>query len=79
MEVAWLPFEAAGFIAASPLLSTVGRSDHHPVLVLPGFSATDVSTVPLRLVLRSRGYWVHAWQLGRNIGRGQREHAMLKP
>ena len=32
MEAAWLPVEAAGFWAAGPLLRTLGRGDHHPVL-----------------------------------------------
>jgi pimeloyl-ACP methyl ester carboxylesterase len=68
MEAAWLPIEAAGFWAAGPLLRTLGRGDQHPVLVLPGFSASDSSTRPLRWALRGQGYWVHAWKLGRNIG-----------
>ncbi len=63
-----IPFEIGAFAAASPLLRTLGRGDKHPVLVLPGFSASDMSTVPLRGVIRSQGYWVHAWGLGRNIG-----------
>jgi pimeloyl-ACP methyl ester carboxylesterase len=61
-------FELGAFAAASPLLRTLGRGDRHPVLVLPGFSASDQSTVPLRGIIRSQGYWVHAWGLGRNIG-----------
>ena len=63
-----IPFELGAFLAASPLLRTLGRGDRHPVLVLPGFSASDMSTVPLRGIIRSQGYWVHAWGLGRNIG-----------
>lgn len=63
-----IPFEVGAFMAASPLLRTLGRGDRHPVLVLPGFSASDLSTVPLRGIIRSQGYWVHAWGLGRNIG-----------
>jgi pimeloyl-ACP methyl ester carboxylesterase len=61
-------YEMGAFAAASPLLRTLGRGDKHPVLVLPGFSASDLSTGPLRGVIRSQGYWVHAWGLGRNIG-----------
>jgi pimeloyl-ACP methyl ester carboxylesterase len=68
MEAAWLPVEAAGFWVAGPMLRTLGRGDQHPVLVLPGFSASDSSTAPLRWALRGQGYWVHAWKLGRNIG-----------
>jgi pimeloyl-ACP methyl ester carboxylesterase len=61
-------FELGAIAAASPLLRMVGRGDAHPVLILPGFLADDPSTVPLRSVLRSQGYWAHGWQLGRNLG-----------
>ena len=44
------------------------RGDGHPVLVLPGLLADDVSTRTLRAVLRRLGYDVHGWGLGRNIG-----------
>lgn len=39
-----------------------------PVLVLPGFYATDGMTGLLRTHLRAHGYRVHGWGLGRNIG-----------
>ena len=65
-------FELGAFLAASPLLRAVGRGDRHPVLVLPGFTADDYSTVPLRNVLRARGYWTHGWGLGRNLGPTER-------
>src|SRR5204863_9301057 len=61
-------YELGAFAAASPVLRAIGRGDRHPVLVLPGFSASDQSTAPLRGVLRSQGYWVHGWRLGRNLG-----------
>ncbi|HEX9259553.1 MAG TPA: alpha/beta fold hydrolase [Acidimicrobiales bacterium] len=61
-------FELGAFLAASPALRLIGRGDRHPVLVLPGFTASDTSTVPLRWMLRSQGYWVHSWNLGRNLG-----------
>jgi pimeloyl-ACP methyl ester carboxylesterase len=61
-------YELGAFAAASPLLRAMGRGDRHPVLVLPGFSAGDGSTAALRSTLRSQGYWVHGWRLGRNIG-----------
>ena len=68
MEAAWLPVEAAGFWAVGPYLRVLGRGDQHPVLLLPGFAATDESTAPLRMALRSQGYWAHSWHLGRNLG-----------
>ena len=60
-------YEFGAFVAGSPLLAMIGRGDRHPVLVVPGFAATDASTRPLRRALRSHGYWVHAWRQGRNI------------
>lgn len=61
-------FELGGFLAASPILRLLGRGDRHPVLVLPGFTAGDSSTVPLRWTIRSQGYWAHGWRLGPNLG-----------
>src|SRR4051812_38499597 len=51
-----------------PLLGRAPRGDGHPVLVLPGFTADDRSTVPLRRFLAGLGYKVHGWGLGRNAG-----------
>ena len=60
--------ELGAFIAATPMLRLVGRGDRHPVLVIPGFTASDRSTEVLRWYLRSLGYWTHGWQQGRNYG-----------
>jgi esterase/lipase len=68
MEAMWLPLETTAFLALRPLLRTLGAGDQHPVLILPGFGASDQSTAPLRWAIRGQGYWVHAWGLGRNIG-----------
>ena len=38
------------------------------MLVLPGFAANDFLTGRLRAHLRQRGFHVHGWRLGRNIG-----------
>ncbi|MCB0966161.1 MAG: alpha/beta hydrolase [Ilumatobacter sp.] len=67
MEAMW-PAEAAGFLTTSPLLRRIGRGDGHPVLILPGFTTSDLSTRQLRGVLRANGYRAHGWLLGRNIG-----------
>ena len=57
------------FLAATPLLRRAApRGDGHPVLVLPGLMADDISTRPLRRYLRRLGYHVHGWRLGRNVG-----------
>jgi pimeloyl-ACP methyl ester carboxylesterase len=44
------------------------RGDHRPVVVLPGFGASDMSTVPIRRYLRSIGYDARGWGLGQNTG-----------
>jgi pimeloyl-ACP methyl ester carboxylesterase len=61
-------FELGALAASSPLLRAAGRGDHHPVLVVPGFSAGDPSTVALRAFIRSWGYWAHGWHVGTNFG-----------
>ena len=61
-------FEAQALVPSLPLLWTAPRGDGHPVLVLPGFTASDVSTRLLREYLRERGYAAHGWRLGRNLG-----------
>jgi pimeloyl-ACP methyl ester carboxylesterase len=51
-----------------PLLTQVRRGDGHPVLVLPGFTAGDESTVILRRLLGYLGYQPLPWGLGQNTG-----------
>ena len=51
-----------------PVLLRAPRGDQHPVLVLPGFLASDISTKPLRTYLNVKGYQAHGWGLGRNLG-----------
>ena len=53
---------------AAPILAGAPRGDGHPVLVLPGFVTTDISTAPLRRFLCGLGYDAYAWELGRNLG-----------
>jgi pimeloyl-ACP methyl ester carboxylesterase len=62
--------ELAALLPLLPLLARTPRGDGHPVLVLPGYLASDYSTRPLRAFLRDRGYHAHAWRLGRNRGPG---------
>jgi pimeloyl-ACP methyl ester carboxylesterase len=55
--------------ALLPLLwRTTPRGDGHPVLLVPGFTASDATLVGLRLFLQSRGYHVETWGLGQNTG-----------
>ena len=60
--------EFGAFLGALPLLSLAPRGDGHPVLVLPGLVASDISTRPLRSFLKNRGYAVSGWRQGRNYG-----------
>ena len=57
-----------------PLLMSAPQGDGHPVLLLPGFMASEISLIPLKLFLGNRGYDVHTWGLGRNVG-FQNKHA----
>lgn len=60
-------FELAAFVATRPLLATLPRGDGHPVLVLPGFLASDRSTAPMRRLLDDLGYAAHGWGFGHNL------------
>jgi pimeloyl-ACP methyl ester carboxylesterase len=60
--------EYAALMLSWPFLSRLPRGDGHPVLVLPGFMASDLSTRPLRGALKRLGYDAHGWGLGRNTG-----------
>lgn len=44
------------------------QGEGRPVLVLPGFLASDNTTARLRRSLRNAGFAVHGWGLGRNLG-----------
>jgi alpha/beta superfamily hydrolase len=45
------------------------KGDGHPVMILPGFMSTKVSTSVLRNHLTKLGYQVHDWGMGRNLGK----------
>lgn len=60
--------ERVQMTAALPALRRLPRGDGHPVVVFPGFTATDRSTEPLRRLLRELGYRTYGWSGGRNIG-----------
>lgn len=60
-------FELGAFIMTRPLLAHLPKGDGHAVQVLPGFLATDTSTVPLRRLLKRLGYDAHGWNSGRNL------------
>lgn len=62
-EMASLP-AARGFLRLAP------DGDGHPVVVCPGFLTSDTATGLLRRFIRSKGYQVYGWELGRNMGPG---------
>lgn len=61
LEMALLP-------ASLPLLMEAPQGDGHPVLLVPGFMASEASLIALKMFLQRKGYDVHTWGLGRNVG-----------
>ncbi len=71
-------YEFGSFMLARPLLRRLPRGDGHPVVVFPGFLATDGTTAPLRGLLDDLGYDSYAWGMGRNMRfNEEREEEML--
>ena len=60
--------EFGAFMLSAPWLATAPRGTGRRVLVLPGFTAGDVSTTPLRFALRALGHRPAPWGLGLNVG-----------
>ncbi len=60
-------FELGSFYWLRLLMRYLPKGDGHPVIVLPGFLASDVSTRPLRGVLKDLHYAPYAWGMGRNM------------
>ena len=60
--------EAALLPALYPILRGTPKGDGHPVLLVPGFTASDATLIALSAFLRSRGYHVETWGLGQNTG-----------
>ncbi|APV51895.1 alpha/beta hydrolase [Betaproteobacteria bacterium GR16-43] len=61
-------WEVGATLATLPWLRRAASGDGHPVIVYPGLVATDMSTLPLRMFLRQRGFDAHGWELKRNYG-----------
>jgi pimeloyl-ACP methyl ester carboxylesterase len=62
------PWELGASLAALPLVRKMPRGDGHPVLVLPGLAAGDMTTLVIRRVLADLGYEAYAWEQGLNFG-----------
>jgi pimeloyl-ACP methyl ester carboxylesterase len=70
--------ELAAAVATRPLMMTAPKGDGHPVLVLPGFMASDTSTAPLRKYLNDLGHDARPWGNGRNLGRFYRMRDVMR-
>lgn len=61
-------WEFGAVLPAWPTLRRAPRGDGHPVIVFPGLSASDSSTLPLRRYLSTLNYNVSGWNQGFNFG-----------
>lgn len=61
-------WEFGAVVPAWPALRRAPKGDGHPVIIFPGLSASDSSTLPLRHYLRSLDYDVSGWNQGFNFG-----------
>jgi len=62
------PWELWSLLPSWPWLKRAPVGDGHPVIVFPGLSASDGSTLPLRGYLQNLGYDVSGWNQGYNFG-----------
>ncbi len=62
------PWELWSLLPSWPLLARAPAGDGHPVIVFPGLSASDGSTLPLRGYLQNLGYDMSGWNQGYNFG-----------
>ncbi len=60
-------FELGAFGLFRKQMRNLPKGDGHPVLVLPGFMASDRSTRPMRRLFNDLGYKSYGWGLGRNV------------
>lgn len=67
-ETARAALELGTFFPYKLLSTTNMESDEHPVLAIPGFMTSDLSTKPMRKYLDELGYFSYGWGLGRNYG-----------
>ena len=67
-RIAELGWNVARFVNGFGPRGPIGPPEGPPVLVIPGFLATDRTTMPLRKALAQDGWRVHGWGLGWNRG-----------
>ncbi|MFZ4481869.1 MAG: alpha/beta hydrolase [Rhodoferax sp.] len=61
-------WELGSVLPAWPFLRRAPSGDGHSVIVFPGLSASDGSTVPMRGFLDKLGYDISGWNQGFNFG-----------
>ena len=62
------PWEFGAVLPTWPVLQRAPLGDGHTVVVFPGLTAGDTTTVPLRRYLDSRNYDAQGWGQGLNLG-----------
>lgn len=62
------PWELWSVLPSWPALKRAPAGDGHSVIVFPGLSASDGSTLPMRGFLQNLGYDVSGWNQGHNFG-----------
>ena len=58
-------FELIRLAALTPRLTRTPKGDGGPVILVPGYGATDAAMRPLRRFLRDRGHWAKSAGFGR--------------
>ncbi|WP_157976588.1 esterase/lipase family protein [Parahaliea mediterranea] len=71
-------YESAMLPLLVPLLHTLPRGESNPVLVLPGYLASDRSTLAIRGWLRGLGYTTYSSGIKRNTGLDKHLVAQLR-
>lgn len=61
-------WEFGAVLPAWPILRHAPAGDGHSVIVFPGLSASDGSTLPMRGFLKSLGHDISGWNQGFNFG-----------
>lgn len=70
--------ELGSFFSLRPFLRRLPKGDGHPVIVFPGFLASEFSTRPLRGLLEDLGYEAYDWGLGRNLHFNPRREVQMR-
>lgn len=71
------PLEFLRFVLSAPFTKSLPRGDGHPVMLIPGFGAGDLTMRPLAIALSRIGYAATTWGQGRNLGMNRKLHVAL--